>query len=158
MTKEELAQVMSAFAETLKADRATQVEDLAAAIRAVRAPTVLEQKEIDAALEREKRKAKAMVELAKAEEEHMRRRKFGCSHMRYPEGGPRAGLDCPKGTAAGQWTTGGQVHGNGTATTLCLRCGWTWTWKPSFSELEYINSNGLLGQAPPPADRVIHEG
>jgi hypothetical protein len=130
---------------------------LEAAIRAAKAPNVLEQKAIDEAIEKEKRRNLLMKELGKAEQETMLRRKNGCSHSRHPQGsGKRAGQPAPRGQ--GEWTTGGQLVGRDLAVLCCLRCAWTWQWQPTYEEREFILNEGMLGMAPPPADRLLAEG
>jgi len=116
----------------------------------------LQQKEYDDKIKAEKRKAMMVVELGKAEEQAMNLKKHGCSHSRHGMGaGKLAGHACAKGT--GEWTTGGQVHGDGTATMVCTRCSYTWHWQPTSQEREYIDNSGMLGMAPPVESRLIKE-
>ena len=111
----------------------------------------LEQKKFDEEEKREKRRALLSVELGKAEAESRYRKQTGCSHSRDP----RTGNAVPRGM--GEWTTGGQPHGDDTITLSCLRCGTQWTWKASPQEREYANNAGLLGFAPPPIDRCLNK-
>ena len=117
----------------------------------------IEQAALDDHIERDKRRARMQIELAKVEEESRKRKKYGCSHCRQPMGaGKNAGNAAPKGT--GEWTTGGQQIGLDKAFMLCLRCSYSWTWQPTPQELDYIQQNGMLGMAPPASERVIAEG
>jgi hypothetical protein len=136
---------------------------LTAAVKAAQTPNVLEQKEIEKAIEADKRRTLMAVEMGKAEEEHMRRRKEGCSHSRYPMSmGKLGGNPCQRGT--GEWTTGGQLCGRNPQTgapralLICQRCAWTWQWEPNVQELDHIQETGLLGFAPPAKERLIAEG
>ena len=142
ISKEQLQTIMAMFTE---------------AVKAARAPNVLEEKQLKEEMEREKRKALLAVEVGKVEEEKIRRRKHGCSHQRFPQGHKQAGWDAPKG-AGGEWCTSGQMNSDGTALTICQRCAWSWKWKPNYQESEYINNVGLLGFAPPAPERIIWEG
>lgn len=111
----------------------------------------LEQKKYDEEAKKDKRRAMLAVELGKAEAESRYRKQVGCSHSRDP----RTGNAVARGM--GEWTTGGQCHGDDTITLSCLRCGTQWTWKGSPQEREYANNAGLLGFAPPPIDRCINK-
>lgn len=144
---------MSETVEITKDDLQRLIE---AAIRAAKAPNVLEQQAIDAEIEKQKRRDKLTVELARVEEEVTRRRKHGCTHSRVPQGQRNAGAPCPRGQ--GEWVTGGQLVGRDEAMLICQRCSWGWKFKTTFEEREYINSVGMLGMPPPPPDRVIWEG
>jgi hypothetical protein len=87
--------------------------------------------------------------LGKIEEEARERRKNGCTHTRHALGTKLAGHAAPRGQ--GEWTTGGQMHGDGTATITCTRCAYQWRFLPNHTEREYTQDSGLLGAAPPPA-------
>jgi hypothetical protein len=125
-------------------------------IKAARAPNAKEAREIEADVEREKRRTLLAVELAKSEQATMDRKKNGCSHSRYENGSRNAGQAAPKGT--GEWTTGGQLVGRDTACTICVRCAYSWIWKPTWEQREYIENVGMLGMAPPKPEQVISEG
>src|SRR5690348_11867986 len=64
---------------------------LEAVLAAAKSPNVLEQKQLDAQIEQERRRTQLSLELAKVEEEKIRRRKEGCSHRRYPQGSKNGG-------------------------------------------------------------------
>jgi len=140
---------------------------ITAAVTAAKAPNPVEAREIEKQIEADKRRTMMQVEMAKAEEEHIRQKKYGCSHSRHPQGaGKMAGHAAPKGT--GEWTTGGRLCGRNEKTgapravLICQRCSWTWTFEPTIQELDYINESGMLGMAPPTkekyGDRLIQEG
>lgn len=130
------------------------IDIVSAAVAASHQLNPIEQRKYEQELEAQKRRDKAMVELAKAEEESARRKKFGCSHSRHPMAmGKLGGHAAPKGT--GEWTTGGQLHDDDTATMVCSRCAWTWHWKPTLQERLYIEQQGMLGMAPPDDSRLI---
>lgn len=129
---------------------------LESVVRAARAPSALEEKKMNDEIERERRRTLLMVELGKAEEQKLNNRKNGCSHSRAPQGAKNAGQAVTRGT--GEWTTGGQLTGRDLATLVCSRCGWMWQFKPTPAELDYIESNGMLGMTPPPAERIVAEG
>lgn len=93
---------------------------LEAVVKAAKAPNALEQKAIDAEVERDRRRTMLMIELAKIEEQKQIARKNGCSHERYPQGHRHAGHPAPRGI--GEFTTGGQLTGRELATLVCLRC------------------------------------
>jgi hypothetical protein len=142
---------------TLSPELAELMERMvSAAVKASRAPNAKETREIEADIERERRRTMLAVELGKVEQEHQERRKNGCSHSRYENGSKNAGQPAPKGT--GEWTTGGQLVGRDTACTICVRCAYNWIWKPTWEEREYINNVGMLGMAPPKPEQVISEG
>jgi hypothetical protein len=116
----------------------------------------IEQKKYDDEIKAEERRKMMMVELGKAEEQAMINRKNGCSHSRHSmSAGKLGGHSCAKG--AGEWTTGGQIHSDGTATMVCTRCSWTWHWQPTAREREYIDNAGMLGMAPPSEERLIKD-
>lgn len=109
----------------------------------------LDERKYNEEINREKRRAMFAVELAKAEEQTRLNRINGCSHSRDS----RLGNAVAKGT--GEWTTGGQMHGNDTATLTCLRCGFGWHFSTTPQEREYFREQGMLGMAPPPMDRLV---
>lgn len=128
-------------------------EQFAQLLEAIGSPKMnpLEQKKYDEEAKKEKRRTMLSVELGKVEAEARYRRQAGCSHSRDP----RTGAPVVRGS--GEWTTGGQCHGDDTITLSCLRCGTQWTWKGSPQEREYANQAGLLGFAPPPVERCINK-
>jgi len=139
-----------------KADLQTLLE---AAVRAAKAPNALEQRELERQLEQDMRRSLAQVEFAKAEELAARRRSHGCTHRRHPLGSRYAGMSAPKGE--GEWCTGRQIVGRigeQIATLICMRCSYVWQFKPTNAEREYIESNGLLGFAPPPEETLVAQG
>jgi hypothetical protein len=132
------------------------VDIVAAAVSAANKLNPIEQRKLDEELASQKRKNLAAVEMGRIEEESMRRRRDGCSHSRYSMAqGKLGGHAAPKGQ--GEWTTGGQLHGNGTATLICTRCSWTWTFEPTRQERDFIEQQGMLGMAPPPESRLIKD-
>lgn len=134
-------------------------EIIAAAIEASHKPDPLREREIQESLEREKRRALLQVELGKAEEETNRRKKFGCTHSRKPQNaGKYAGYAAAKGE--GEWTTGGQFLGEDEdiACLICTRCSYTWQFRPTSQERQFLRNDGFLGFAPPSAERIIAEG
>lgn len=135
--------------DNLIALTAAQLENI---LRAATAPNALEQKKLDEEMEREKRRARLSVELARVEEEARWRRQNSCSHSCNE----KTGASVAKGT--GRWITGGQVHGDGNASLICQRCATIWRFKPTPEELDYINNSegGLMGYAPPPIERCIN--
>src|SRR5215470_4966317 len=131
---------------------------ITAAVTAAKAPNPVEAKEIEKQIEADKRRSLMQVEMAKAEEENTKRKKYGCTHSRYPMSmGKQGGHAAPKGT--GEWTTGGQLCGRnpktGTprAVLICQRCSWTWTFEPTIQELDFINESGMMGMTPPTKER-----
>ena len=112
----------------------------------------LEEKRYLEELEREERRNKLAVELGKAEEEALRKKRDACTHSRDKEGNAVS-------RGSGIWTTQGQVHGNERITLLCMRCATTWTWKATADEREAVSNSahGLMGWAPPAEDRLIRE-
>lgn len=111
----------------------------------------LEEKKFAEEALKEKRRALLSVELGKAEAEKRYRQQVGCSHSRDP----RSGNGVARGS--GEWTTGGQRHGDDTITLACLRCGTQWTWKATPQEREYCDNAGLLGFPPPPVERCTNK-
>lgn len=129
------------------------------AVQEATRPNYLEQKKIDEELERERRKAEMQLQLGQAEEQALKARREGCSHLRYPaSAGENAGHGAPKGTMGAEWTTGGQAQQDGTAVLICLRCASVWRFRPAPEYFTQIVQNGLRGVAPPPAQHVICEG
>jgi hypothetical protein len=134
------------------------------AVKAARAPGVLEQKAIDKQIEDDKRRDMAMRSLAKIEEEAIRRKRDNCSHSRYSmAAGALGGHDCAKGK--GEWTTGGQLSGRNDKTgavqavLVCTRCSRTFRWEPTVQELDYFQNGGsMLGYPPPSEDRLVLSG
>jgi hypothetical protein len=132
-----------------------------AAVSAAMKPNVLEQREIEKQIEADKRRNMMVVELGKAEEEGMRRKKYGCTHSRHPMAmGKLGGHACTKGQ--GEWTTGGQALDRKKAVLICTRCSWTWTFEPDDNEWAFIQETGLMGFPPPTkekyGDRLLAEG
>lgn len=115
----------------------------------------MEQKKYEEELKKEKRRALLAVELGRAEAQARWNKQNGCSHCRYPAGsGKLAGHACPRGQ--GEWCTGGQVHGDDTASLICTRCGTLWRFQASPQEREYIRETGGTGMVPPPIDRCLN--
>lgn len=112
----------------------------------------IEQKQLDDQLAAEERRKAMMKALGEAEEQTLRRKKYGCSHHRNDKGESVA-----PGSPGAIPTTQGQVHGDDTITLICMRCSTTWRWKATAAERDYaINAeHGLLGFAPPPEERLI---
>jgi len=131
-----------------------QLKELLAAAQSK--PNVLEQKAIDTEIQKERKRDLARVELAKIETDALRRKKEGCTHCRWPmSAGKQAGMSAPRGQ--GEWCTSGQLHDRNLATMICVRCSYTWQFRPTDSEFEYISQNGMLSLAPPDESRVIRE-
>lgn len=127
---------------------------VAAAIAEMKKPNALELRQIEEAEAAEKRRAQMVKALGQAEAEAMRKRKSGCTHSVWPNSAGRlAGHSAPRGE--GQWCTGGQQHGDGTISVICLRCANTWTFKATNEELQSVPDSGLLGAPVPPAERWI---
>jgi hypothetical protein len=140
ITKQELQEMMA--------------KTVAAVVSEMKKPNAIEQKALDEAENASKRRQLLMKTLGKAEEESMRRKRYGCSHSRYSNAAGRlAGHSAPRGT--GEWTTGGQTHGNGTITVICMRCATDWTYKGTPEEYQSAQDAGLLGVEPPPPERWI---
>jgi hypothetical protein len=129
---------------------------VAAAVAAANRPDPLREKELAEQLATEKRRTAMMLELGKIEEASTKRKKDGCTHSRLPmSAGKFGGHAARKGE--GEWTTGGQLHSDGTATLICTRCSWTWHFQPTLQERDYIEQQGMLGMAPPAESRLITE-
>ena len=136
----------------LSLTKAELAEIIGSAVRAANAPNALEQKRLDEELERERRRSLLSVELAKVEEEARWRKQHSCSHSCNEKTGD------PVARGKGKWTTGGQMHGDETATLICQRCSTVWRFKPTSEEREYIqNGPGLMGFAPPDISRCINK-
>jgi len=134
-----------------------QLQDLLVKMAsAPRAPSVAEQRNLDAEAEKDKRRAALAVELGYAEMLARYNRQNNCTHSVYAQGGRRAGQFAPRGE--GEWITSGQTHGDGSASIICQRCQTLWRFKPTDQERDYfINSeHGLLGYPPPPLARCIN--
>lgn len=110
----------------------------------------LEQKKMNAELERERRREVLSVELGRAEEESRWRRQNSCSHSRHAS----TGMGVTRGT--GIWTTCGQTHGDDSISLICMRCATLWHFKATSEEREYANNAGLLGFEPPPIERCLN--
>ena len=123
---------------------------MAAAVAEARKMTPMEERKYNEEVQREKRRDRMAIELAKAEEQIQRNKRLGCSH----KCDPRTGLAVGRDRQDGDWTTGGQLHGNDMATLVCIRCAWTWRWITSPAERDYINNAGMLHMSPPDQGRV----
>jgi hypothetical protein len=123
---------------------------MAAAVAEARKMTPMEERKYNEEVQREKRRLLMSVELAKAEEQIQRNKRLGCSH----KCDPRTGLAVGRDRQDGEWTTGGQLHGNDLATLVCIRCAWTWRWVTNPNERDYINNVGMLHMSPPDQERV----
>lgn len=139
ISKEELQQIL-----------ATAV---GAAVAEVKKMNPLEEEKFKKEMELKKRRDMMQVEMGRIEEESARRKRFGCSHSRYPNGHRLAGHPCPKGQ--GEWVTGGQMHSKGVASIICLRCGTAWLFKPDADEVQAIIDGGLVGMAPPNESKCL---
>ena len=115
----------------------------------------LEQKEYDEKVKAEKRKAQAMVHMARIESEAQKNKRYGCTHSRYANGHRLAGYACPKGQ--GEWVTQAQMHNHGIASMICQRCSTIWLWKPSAEEIQAIIDGALVGSAPPEESKCLTE-
>jgi hypothetical protein len=132
-----------------------QLQDLlAAAVKQATAMNPLEQKKFDEDMAREKRRNLMAVELGRAEEEAMHRKRNGCSHMRDA----RTGDGVARGATNGEWTTGGQAYQNGLAMIICTRCSTAWMFKPEPEYYNFIIQNGLRGAQPPSDSLTICTG
>lgn len=126
-------------------------ELLTTVLRQAQSLNPLDQKRLDEEIEREKRRTLLAIELARTEEEAHWRRQNSCTHSAHE----KTGEAVPKGM--GKWTTGGQMHGDESATLICQRCATAWRFKPTREEREYIlNGPGLLGYPPPNMDRLLN--
>jgi hypothetical protein len=116
----------------------------------------IEQRKFDEEIGRERRRNMMMVELGKIEEASAKRRRSGCSHLRYPaNAGKLAGHGAPPGTSGAEWTTAGQAYQNGTAALMCQRCQSIWLFRPAPEYLADIRENGMLGIPPPEEQNVL---
>lgn len=115
----------------------------------------IEERKLKEQLEADRRRALLAVQLAKDETSAMMRKKYGCSHM----ADLKTGQPVQKGAFGGNWTTGGQVHSNGTITLVCLRCNWEWRFKATDAEKQYAldAEHGLLYFPPPGDERLLKE-
>ena len=123
---------------------------MAAAVAEARKMTPMEERKYTEEVQREKRRMRMSIELAKAEEQMQRNKRLGCSH----KCDARTGLAVGRDRQDGVWTTAGQLHGNDMATLVCIRCAWTWRWVTNPNERDYINNTGMLNMAPPDSKRV----
>lgn len=132
---------------------ATDLERIiSAAVKAATAPNALEAKQLQEAIEKDRRRTLLAVELGRVEEEARWRRQNACTHSVNE----KTGESVPKGM--GKWITGGQIHGDDSATLICQRCATAWRFMPTRDEREFIlNGPGLLGYAPPPIARCINK-
>ena len=127
---------------------------VAAAVAAANRPDPLREKELAEQLATEKRRTAMMLELGKIEEASTKRKKDGCTHSRLPMSARKYGGHAAR-KGEGEWTTGGQMHDDDTATMICTRCSWTWHWRPTLEERRYIEQQGMLGMSPPAESRLI---
>ena len=141
ISKEELQQIL-----------ATAV---GAAVAEVKKMNPLEEEKFHKEMELKKRRNRMQVEFAKIEEEAARRKKFGCTHSRYPSGHRLAGNMCPRGQ--GEWMTSGQVNSKGIASMICVRCASVWLFKVNTEEMQNIIDGGLAGVAPPEESVCLHQ-
>lgn len=111
--------------------------------------TPLEERKYQEEVETERRRNAMMVEMAKAEEEGLKRKRTGCSHKRDKS----TGENVPRSDPYGVWITQGQLHSNDVISLICLRCSTVWQWKADTSLRQYAqdSEHGLLG-FPPPVD------
>jgi hypothetical protein len=114
-------------------------------------PNWLEQKQLDAEIEKDRRRSVLAIELGRVEEEAKWRRQHSCTHTRDEKSGNAA----PRGK--GVFTTSGQIHSDDVITLICMRCATTWRWKASPEEREYVNNAGLLHFAPPPVEHCLNK-
>ena len=115
----------------------------------------MEQEKYEEEVLRKKRKALFARQLGTIEAEAAQRKKNACSHSRDKQTGE------PVAKGQGEWTTGGQPHGQGRNITLgliCTRCQTEWNWIPNDAELERANNQGMMGMQPPSEDRLLREG
>lgn len=131
-------------------------EVVAGAVAEARRMNPLEQRKYDEDLKREQRRREMMVELGRIEDAARARRKYGCSHQRYPaSAGKLAGHPCPNGQ--GEWTTGGQPHTGGLISLICTRCSTIWVWRATGEEYQFAVDTGMAGMAPPMESRCLSE-
>src|SRR5215467_15729109 len=103
--------------ETMVSITPTQLQDiLTAALKAANQPNALEAKHIAEETERERRRQNLAIELARVEEEARWRKQTSCTHTVNE----KTGEPVPRGQ--GKWLTGGQMHGDDSATLICQRC------------------------------------
>jgi len=114
----------------------------------------LQQRQLDEELARERRKNLMMRQLGQIEEESMRKKREGCSHMRDA----KTGDGVPRNWPTGEWTTGGQAYQDGTAMVICTRCSSTWLFRPEANYYGAILQNGLRSSPPPPEHLTICPG
>ncbi len=134
-------------------------EILATVIKEAKSLNPLEQKKFDEDMKQERRRAKMVASLGRAEEEAQRAKRDRCSHMRYGANmGKNSGLSAPKGAMGAEWCTSGQAYQDGTALIICERCSTTWRFKPTAEFYSVIVQNGLLGEAPPPPEMTLCNG
>lgn len=127
---------------------------LSTLMKEVKSMNPLEQKKYDEEVAKDKRRAQMVVSLGRAEEEAMNQKKGRCSHCRWPAGsGKRSGEAAPRGQ--GEWCTGGQKHGDQTASLICGRCAFEWRFRPTPGEMDYLDNEGFMGFAPPSDDRLL---
>jgi hypothetical protein len=146
------------MAETVTMSKDQLQELLLSVVAAAKAPNALEQRQLQTEEEKEKRRTALRAHIS-TEEENARSHKKNCTHTRYPGGHKKAGSPAPRGQ--GEWTTSGQLIGPADAqraNLCCLRCSYTWQWKPSAAEAEYLVAEGMLGMSPPPQERITFEG
>jgi len=114
----------------------------------------LEEKAMKAELEKDRRRGVLAIELGYAEELRRWNQQHSCTHYRDSKTGDAQ----HPSKGGGAYTTQGQMHGNDTATLLCLRCCTEWKFIPTPAEREYIlNGPGMMGFAPPPVERCINK-
>jgi len=129
-----------------------QLKELLAS--AQKQPNIVEQKAIEAEIQREKNKALAVRELGKVEEERLRHKRSSCTHYRFPmTAGERGGHMAPR--ERGESMLSGQLHSQKLATAICCRCSMTWTFRPTEQEYEYFSTQGMKGIDIPDPSRVI---
>lgn len=126
------------------------------AVGAMNKMNPIEQRKFDEDMDREHRRNQMVLQLGKIEEEAAKRRKEGCTHLRYAAmSGKHAGEMAPKGSQMSEWMTGGQAYQNGLASLICLRCQTVWLFRPTMEYYNAIIQNGLYGEAPPSPEHEI---
>lgn len=150
MAKEETPPQPGGFYMTAEDLQNLLATAMTAAVSEARKMSPLEERKYKEEVDRERRRDRMGVELAKAEAQNQLNKMYGCSHRCDPKTGLAVGSD----RADALWTTGGQLHSNDLATLSCMRCGWRWTWVTTPNERDYINNAGMLRMAPPAKDRV----
>lgn len=128
-----------------------QLQDLLRAVMSQpRQMNPLEEQTFNQFKERERRRTELALAMGRAEEENMRRKREGCSHMRYSANAGRlSGNAAPKGAINAEYTTGGQAYKNGLAGLMCTRCQTVWMFRPTPEQYSEIAENGLMGMPPP---------